>query len=189
MTAIYFFQRFIWRPIIVKYEAGIPNELLTWMDAFWLWSTPLSVFLAPYSQFLHKEQFPFNPYNDFSVLEDILIGLCFIIRTVLKREKGRGRERKTKKLLIQAATSHWSKNISQGIPFIQKSWNILTFTFRLSKIPYFSNTAKSLFTNQVIPAVAGECCFISVKETFVEGYLLTQFSVLWIAQRWTNAYN
>ena len=173
MIAIYFFQRFIWRPIIVKYEAGIPNELLTWMDAFWLWSTPLSVFLAPYSRFLHKEQFPFNPYNDFSVLEDTLIGLCFIIRTVLKREKGRGRERKTKKLLIQAVSSHCSKNISQGVPCIQKSWNILTFTFRLSKIPYFSNTAKFLFTNQVIPAVAGECCFISVKETFVEGYLLT----------------
>ena len=109
MTAIYFFQRFIWRPIIVKYEVEIPNELLTWMDAFWLWSTLLSVFLAPHSRFLHKEQFPFNPYDDFSVLEDTLIGLCFIIRTVLKREKGRGREGKTKKLLIQAVTSYWSK--------------------------------------------------------------------------------
>ena len=141
------------------------------------------------SRYLHKEQLPYNLYNDFSFLEDTLIGLCFIIRTVLKREKGRGRERKTKKLLIQAVTSHWSKNISQGVPCIQKSWNILTFTFRLSKIPYFSNTAKFLFTNQVIPAVAGECCFISVKETFVKGYLLTQFSVSWIARRWADAFN
>ena len=49
-TAIYLFQRFIWRPSIVKYEEWIPNELLTWMNAFWLWSTPLSVFLAPYSR-------------------------------------------------------------------------------------------------------------------------------------------
>ena len=88
------------------------------MDAFWLWSTLLSVFLAPHSRFLHKEQFPFNPYDDFSVLEDTLIH--FIIRTVLKREKGRGRERNTKKLLIQAVTSHLSKNISQGIPFYSK---------------------------------------------------------------------
>ena len=127
----------------------------------------------PILDFCIKNNFPSTPTTIFPVLEDILIGLCFIIRTVLKREKGRGRERKTKKLLIQPATSHWSKNISQGIPFIQKSWNILTFTFRLSKIPYFSNTAKFLFTNQVIPAVAGECCFISVKETFVEGHLLT----------------
>ena len=78
------------------------------------------------SRYLHKEQLPYNLYNDFSFLEDTLIGLCFIIRTVLKRGREGGGRGKLKSFSFSRDT-FYAKELEHSHLYIQALQNPILF--------------------------------------------------------------